>query len=169
VRLTSGNLVDVDAGGGLLLALRADTSILEWSPNQVVANGTFLGNSSGVNDDPDADGLTNAEEWNLGTDPLRADTNGDGISDGAAVASGLSPTNPDMDGDTVLNGAEIAQGTDPFNADTDGDGYSDGADAFPLDPTRWQAPSGTPGDTTPPVITLTEPTNAMLISSNPPQ
>ena len=43
----------------------------------------------------------------------------------------------------------------------------DGADAFPLDPTRWEAPTPTPGDTTPPGITLAEPTNAVLISSVP--
>ena len=47
-------------------------------------------------------------------------------------------------------------------------GHPDGADAYPLDPTRWELPPPDPGDTTPPVITLTEPTNAVLISVVPP-
>ena len=59
------------------------------------------------------------------------------------------------------------KGTDPFNSDTDGDGVGDGQDCFPLDPTRWQCPGPVGGDTTPPVITLTEPTTAVLISSVP--
>jgi hypothetical protein len=42
-----------------------------------------------------------------------------------------------------------------------------GRDCFPLDSTRWQCPPPVGGDTTPPVITLTEPTNASLISSVP--
>jgi len=62
----------------------------------------------------------------------------------------------------------LLAGSDPFIADTDGDGHADGADAFPIDPTRWQAPAPTPGDTTPPVITLAEPTNAVLVSVVPP-
>ena len=120
------------------------------------------------NDDPDQDGLTTNQEWQIGTDPWNADTNGDGILDGLAVASGQSPTNVDMDGDGVLNTAEIGQGTDPFSADTDGDGVADGADCFPLDPTRSTCPPPDPNDHTPPIITLTEPTNATLISVVPP-
>jgi len=57
---------------------------------------------------------------------------------------------------------EIAIGTSPFNPDTDGDGVVDGQDAYPLDPTRSQIQSD-PGDSTPPVITLTEPSGATLI------
>jgi hypothetical protein len=117
--------------------------------------------------DPDHDGLSNAQEALLGTDPNNADTNGDGIPDGAEVALGLDPKNMDMDGDGVPNAVERAQGTDPFKADTDGDGVPDGVDCFPLDPTRWQCPPPNPGDTTPPVITLTEPVGARLISSQP--
>jgi hypothetical protein len=151
-----------------MLALRADTSIREWGTGNQLADGLTLGNGSSATEDPDEDGLTNQEEWALGTDPYEADTNGDGIVDGAAAASGESALEPDMDGDGVLNTVEIAQGTDPFNPDTDGDGVNDGADAFPLDPTRTTAPSPDPNDTTPPAITLEEPTNATLVSSDPP-
>ncbi len=118
--------------------------------------------------DLDGDGLDNFTELKLGTDPANADSNGDGISDGASVHSGLSPTNQDMDGDGVPNSVELARGTDPFNADTDGDGVPDGVDCFPLDPTRSQCPVADPNDHTPPVINLTEPTNASLISVIPP-
>jgi hypothetical protein len=119
--------------------------------------------------DSDGDGLTNAEEFALGTDGRKADSNDDGVLDGAAVRAGLSPTNQDMDGDGVTNAVERARGTDPFEVDTDRDGVTDGADCFPLDPSRWQCPSADPNDHTPPTINLQEPTNATLLSSVPPQ
>lgn len=166
--LVRGDFVEVSSGFSIQLALGSDTRIREWGEmSSTGADGEMLGDDTGIHDDPDGDGLTNGEEWALGTDPFDPDTNGDGILDGIAVASGMSATNPDMDGDGVLNGAERAQGTDPFNPDTDGDEVNDGEDAFPLDPERHEAPEPSPGDTTPPEITLTEPTNATLISSNP--
>jgi hypothetical protein len=117
--------------------------------------------------DPDGDGLPTREELQAGTDPFNPDTNGDGVSDLVAVRSGLSGTNLDMDSDGVANAAELAQGTDPFRPDTDGDGTLDGVDCFPLDGARSTCPQPTPGDVTPPVITLAEPTTAVLVSSIP--
>jgi alpha-tubulin suppressor-like RCC1 family protein len=168
VWLLLGDLVDVSAGVSLRAALKADTSIVAWGSvsGSYQGDGFVLGTASPT-DDPDGDGLTTTEEWALGTDPYVADTNGDGILDGAAVASGLSATNHDMDADGLVNSVEIELGTDPFNPDTDGDTVDDGEDDFPLDPTRSQAPSPDPEDETPPTITLDEPTNADLISSVP--
>ncbi len=58
-----------------------------------------------MSDDADGDGLPDAEEDYLGTNPHNSDTDGDSLSD-----------------DAELN----THGTDPLLADTDGDGYSDG-------------------------------------------
>lgn len=112
--------------------------------------------------DADGDGLTNAQELALGTDPLNWDTNGDGLSDGLDVLLGYDPKNMDLDSDGMTNALEIAMGLNPFLADSDGDGVPDTLDAFPLDPTRWQLPS-IPGDTTLPVITLFEPIGAVPV------
>ncbi|MCH5249049.1 MAG: cellulose binding domain-containing protein [Lachnospiraceae bacterium] len=67
-------------------------------------------------DDSDADGLTDYEEMNVTmTDPLKADTDGNGIID----------SEDDMDGDGISNREEIDQGTDPLKSDTDGDNLTD--------------------------------------------
>jgi hypothetical protein len=87
-------------------------------------------------------------------------TNGDGLSDLVNHQLGYAGNNYDIDGDGLTNAQELVLGTDPFNADTDGDGHPDGSDYYPLDSTRWQAPTD-PGDTSPPTITLTAPQGAI--------
>ena len=113
--------------------------------------------------DTDTDGLLGWEEYLAGTDVLRIDTNGNGLSDLVDVRRHSQSANPDDDADGVPNAVEVARGTDPFRVDTDGDGASDLTDAFPLDATRWLAPVVDPNDHTPPVITLTYPTSARPI------
>lgn len=44
--------------------------------------------------DPDEDGLTNLEEFELGTDPNDPDTDGDGLNDGYEVELGTDPLDP---------------------------------------------------------------------------
>lgn len=44
--------------------------------------------------DSDGDGLSDAQEIIIGTDPFNPDTDGDGFSDGVEVASGSDPLNP---------------------------------------------------------------------------
>jgi hypothetical protein len=90
---------------------------------------------------------------------LNPDTNGDAVPDGVEFQLNARPFDPDSDGDGLSNADEAAAGTEPFVADTDGDGVVDGLDAFPLDATHAQAVPN-PSDTTPPTITLQEPTNA---------
>lgn len=71
---------------------------------------------SEVNKDSDGDGLIDTEEKSIGTDPLKADSDLDGLTDWAEV--------------TIYK-------SDPLNADTDGDGYKDGAEVINnYDPTK---------------------------------
>lgn len=51
--------------------------------------------------DSDGDGLTDAEEYLLGTDPFNPDTDGDGYSDGVEVAAGYDPLIPSP-GDKII-------------------------------------------------------------------
>ena len=126
-------------------------------------SGLSLAANSWLQSDPDTDGLSVWREYLLGTDPLNADSNGNGIPDGVEAGTGADGAQLDVDGDGLSWQAEAQRGTDPYRADTDGDGVADGADAFPLDPTRSALPPPTPGDTTPPIITLIEPTNAVPV------
>ncbi len=83
------------------------------------------------NPDTDGDGLTDGEEvLKYKTDPLNPDTDGDGLNDGDEVkVYATDPLNPDTDGDGLTDGAEVLKhNTDPLNPDTDGDGLKDGAE-----------------------------------------
>jgi hypothetical protein len=87
-----------------------------------------LSHNPGDDDDVGGpDGLTNLEEYQNGTDPLDADSDDDGLTDGAEVHTyGTDPLDPDTDGDDATDGWEVSNGyapTDPTDAtrDTDGD------------------------------------------------
>jgi hypothetical protein len=70
-----------------------------------------------ANDDEDGDGLTNADEVVLGTNPQNADSDGDGLSDSLEVnVYGTDPTNVDTDGGGATDGNEVDQGTDPLDS-----------------------------------------------------
>jgi outer membrane protein OmpA-like peptidoglycan-associated protein len=92
--------------------------------------------------DPDGDGLSNAQEATLGTDPNDPDSDNDGIDDGDEVGNdgvlNLGDTDPldaDTDDDGIADGAETlgvdgmpnsGDETDPLDADSDNDGLNDG-------------------------------------------
>lgn len=80
--------------------------------------------------DSDKDGLDDVREKEIGTDPLKSDTDSDGLSDGDEVI--VYKTNPlmaDTDGDGLSDGDEaLIWHTNPLNPDTDGDGYPDGTE-----------------------------------------
>ena len=83
--------------------------------------------------DSDGDGLTDAEEYILGTDPTLADSDEDGMPDAWEVKWGLNPLDPadaaaDADDDGLTNAQEYAHGTDPNHGDSDNDGITDGGE-----------------------------------------
>lgn len=88
-------------------------------------------------EDPDEDGLTNAEEERLGSSPSMADGDGDGLDDPRERELGTDPLSWDTDADGLVDGRELedAFGTDPLDPDTDGDGVADGEEryAIPID------------------------------------
>ena len=80
-----------------------------------------------AHEDSDGDGLTNLEEYLLGTDPNNSDSDGDGLPDGLEIRIGTNPLNPDTDGDGLTDYEEyVIYMTNPLNPDTDGDGLPDG-------------------------------------------
>lgn len=96
-------------------------------------NPSFLNpnDASDAAKDQDSDGLTNLEEYQNQTSLTVADTDGDGLNDGAEVKRTPSPTNPlraDTDQDGLVDGAETA--TDPVSSDTDADTFPDGQEVF---------------------------------------
>ena len=78
-------------------------------------------------DDRDGDGIGNARERALGTDPNTADSDGDGLTDGEERRAGADPTRADTDGDGLPDAEEHdSQGLmSPTDADSDDDGLSD--------------------------------------------
>ena len=94
-------------------------------------------------DDIDSDGLTNLQEFQLGTIPSNPDSDGDTLLDGAeriGVGSRpvTDPTRSDTDADGLNDGVESNTGiwvsasntgTNPTNADTDLDALRDGVES----------------------------------------
>ncbi len=113
----------------------------ECDPNNPLDDGTCT--------DADGDGLSDAAEDDLGTDPFDDDTDDDGLGDGTEVTDGTDPLNNDTDGDGIQDGTEVGltepEGddtdpsafvpdsdptttTDPVVDDSDGDGLDDGVE-----------------------------------------
>ena len=94
--------------------------------------------------DSDNDGLSNAREFALASDPVNDDTDNDGLNDGDEITAGTNLFVADTDGDGLTDGAETNTGnfvsdsdtgTDPLATDSDGDGATDGTEvAFQTDP-----------------------------------
>ena len=131
-------------------------------------------NPNDAHEDFDQDGLTNLEEFQIGTDPGKADSDNDGALDGhdpaphnpnytrdindnalpdeweeanrLIVAPHMSESELDKDSDRLTNAQEYLLGTDPNEQDTDKDGLGDHEDRYPTDP-RYMRDSD--GDTMP--------------------
>lgn len=77
--------------------------------------------------DTDDDGLTDAEEREIGSDPNDLDTDGDVLYDGGEIVYDTDIFDPDTDSDGLRDGDEVYTiGSNPVVADTDGDGVDDG-------------------------------------------
>lgn len=93
--------------------------------------------------DSDADGLTNAEECMLGTDPYRADSDGDNIPDGVEIRYPrvCVATDPMRQRrpvvvcmtDSMCMTGERCAGISPTLSDSDGDGVPDGEEDLDRD------------------------------------
>ena len=100
--------------------------------------------------DPDVDGLTSLEEFQLGTDPNLPDTDGDGLNDGAEAAVMADPLFADSDFDGVTDGAETDPTADPdtdgmpnvLDPDSDNDGLPDGLEVRLSGTTTGADPNG---------------------------
>ncbi|MGI9243280.1 MAG: hypothetical protein ACR2RV_20955 [Verrucomicrobiales bacterium] len=111
-------------------------------------------------DDGDMDDLTNVDEFEAGTDPTMADSDGDGIDDADELNAvpPTSPTRADTDDDGLDDGDELALGTDPTDPDSDDDGFSDGLEVDNgTDPTDPNDPAAGNGAT---IIWVSENTDA---------
>ena len=123
--------------------------------------------SSTEGSDADGDGLTDDQETVLGTDPVLADSDADGVSDSdESVFFGTDPLEPDTDGEGLNDGEELlTYSTNPLLDDTDGDGVSDSEEASagsdPLDAVSVPA-TPTPIPTSTPEPTFEPPTDAAL-------
>jgi subtilisin family serine protease len=98
--------------------------------------------------DSDSDGLSDALEAAVGTDPLDIDSDDDGLADyqelawdgnAAAYSAGLDtdPLNPDTDGDDIIDGTEALAGSNPLDGmsillwgDIDNNGVVNAADVL---------------------------------------
>lgn len=93
----------------------------------------FAGLTESGTGDPDNDGLQNAYELGVGTNPNSSDSDGDGLSDMMeALATpgtvyGEAENLDDDDGDGLSNARELVAGTNSNVADSNGDGVLDGA------------------------------------------
>ncbi len=120
--------IDTDLDG-----LTDSFEVFEGWRVSVRGKGDYMGYASCARVDSDGDGLTDAEEWNLGTDAKKRDTDGDGLTDHEEVNGfdidmrfgpdlfGVTtdPLDPDSDGDTLPDGAERDLGVDPNTHDGD--------------------------------------------------
>ncbi len=103
------------------MSFRTLTSLLVLSTTFALAcdgKSDEEGDEAAASVDSDGDGISDADEEALGTDPNNVDSDGDGIEDNEELDMGLDPASDDSDGDGYLDPWEIAEGTDPADSDS---------------------------------------------------
>jgi hypothetical protein len=128
--ITADGLVTAVSSGTVVIQATNDgaSGILSLSVNLGGASvggipvSWLLANNLNANDpnialeDQDRDGLTNLQEYQLGTNPNNPDTDADGLTDGDEVNKyHTSPLLSDTDGDLIPDGVEITTGTNPLD------------------------------------------------------
>ena len=114
-----------DASFTVTLPVRPPRSLLSLQVMGSGVDGWWVSNVAhprllSAQDDLDGDGLVNADEIALGTDPSDPDTDGDGLTDGDEVhVHGTLPGLADTDGGSVSDGDEILAGTLPLDPSDD--------------------------------------------------
>ncbi|BAJ03844.1 M4 family metallopeptidase [Shewanella violacea] len=98
-------------------------------------HGLNIDDASDAGLDPDDDGLSNIEEFTLGTSPIDNDSDHDRIPDGWEVAYGLNPldsTDAQLDGDNdgFSNYQEYLAGTSPIDINSTPNVYTDLSESF---------------------------------------
>ena len=120
-----GSLADTTITGKML-RIEFDDDYDSMPNNWELLYGLNPGSAADKELDADGDGLANYLEFKNKTNPLDADSDDDGLSDGDEVLGYFSdPNNPDSDGDGLSDKTEVDAGTSPLSEDIDGDGLND--------------------------------------------
>ncbi|MBI4050106.1 MAG: hypothetical protein HY398_01510 [Candidatus Doudnabacteria bacterium] len=114
-------VIGISAAGALLFVSLSLWAYWKYVVNYDPEGESAPSNASNIivpppenNTDTDADGLTDSREEELGVDPGKADSDGDGLADGDEVNVYHSdPLLPDTDSDTFQDGQEVKDGYDP--------------------------------------------------------
>ncbi len=116
------NAIAASTGGQHSLILKSDGSLWAWGNKYCGQLGDGVARDYNAPNpiqvllakDHDGDGLSDAEELLMGSDPFNNDTNVDGILDSSSISLGIDPVCMDVDGDGVDNANELLRGTNPF-------------------------------------------------------
>lgn len=175
---TDPRLKDTD-GDGLEDGFELSTSLTD--PRFRDTNNDGLSDSDNYHGtdsrDQDGDTLTNDEETALGTNPLLADTDGDGLRDNHELRTSLtSPLLADTDSDGLSDGYELSHSyqvfysqlyTNPLDDDSDDDGLNDGYEVHTslTQPVRPDSDNDGLNDSEELLIYSTNPLNAHTLSA----
>lgn len=99
----------------------------EWTVTVTNASGIIKFNvtSDIMSPDTDGDGLSDLKEFQILSDPRSPDTDGDGVNDAEELALGTDPINWDSDDDGLDDGVEVTFKSNPLVIDSDLDGLFD--------------------------------------------